>query len=686
MQKYSDTILNRQGKPVAGAVVTVTTYPGNEPATIYAADGGQPVQFVASDVNGRFAFYAADGHYNLSITGNGIDPVVITDVVLNDPSNEVSLASLAAPGGSKLIGHGDMSVSDKLDEMVSVSKYMTPEQRMNVYLRLATVDCTSAFNALWAAVKESFIDVSSEDYVTRNLLIPPGRYLISGSINWTGLKARNVNVLGWGAVLVGTGMGKNTVDLIGTRWVQIHGLTVFGDEGSMPKCGILIGPEGTTTSGNNYFNGVNVTGHFTHAALWNIGSETTTYVRSRFANYNTDPAALCYIADGRMRKGATSDYQALRTAGTAVSFTNNQFYSCDVRNMGGGSAVYLEYTRGWGFDRGCYFISFNAANFVIYTAASSTHQSLSIEGLMESAHVDTPTVGNTGCKYNVEFVGDGTNCLIEGFVFKVGVPHSTVAVFKTTSTGALNIKGADVVVGRNYVPGTPVFAAPILTMSGRIHATVAGELNLNGIVQFNGTITVDEGTPTLPPAGSYILNNTGANRLVFGGSGPYTQDGVWRAEGVATDVSWKARAKGAGSIELGNAVKTDAFVIDVPSGALHGFTATAAGSLGAPYYGVKSTTTAVNIGLRSKGSGSRVQLGNDVDANTFIEVIGQSTHPVITAAGPNPNHDLILQGKGTGVPRLPGLRDYADDTAAAAGGIPVTGLYRTGNAIKVRIA
>jgi hypothetical protein len=32
------------------------------------------------------------------------------------------------------------------------------------------------------------------------------------------------------------------------------------------------------------------------------------------------------------------------------------------------------------------------------------------------------------------------------------------------------------------------------------------------------------------------------------------------------------------------------------------------------------------------------------------------------------------------------LADYADDTAAAAGGVPVGKLYRTGSTVKVRVA
>jgi hypothetical protein len=37
-------------------------------------------------------------------------------------------------------------------------------------------------------------------------------------------------------------------------------------------------------------------------------------------------------------------------------------------------------------------------------------------------------------------------------------------------------------------------------------------------------------------------------------------------------------------------------------------------------------------------------------------------------------------------PSITGLADYADDTAAAAGNVPVNGLYRTGSVIKIRVS
>ena len=45
-----------------------------------------------------------------------------------------------------------------------------------------------------------------------------------------------------------------------------------------------------------------------------------------------------------------------------------------------------------------------------------------------------------------------------------------------------------------------------------------------------------------------------------------------------------------------------------------------------------------------------------------------------------------LRNKTIVAPILSGLGDFADDTAAASGGVPVGGTYRTGSALKVRVA
>lgn len=45
-----------------------------------------------------------------------------------------------------------------------------------------------------------------------------------------------------------------------------------------------------------------------------------------------------------------------------------------------------------------------------------------------------------------------------------------------------------------------------------------------------------------------------------------------------------------------------------------------------------------------------------------------------------------LQNKTLYAPRLDGLGDFVDDAAAATGGVPIGGVYRTASALKVRVA
>lgn len=47
--------------------------------------------------------------------------------------------------------------------------------------------------------------------------------------------------------------------------------------------------------------------------------------------------------------------------------------------------------------------------------------------------------------------------------------------------------------------------------------------------------------------------------------------------------------------------------------------------------------------------------------------------------------DVALSARFAALPPVTGLVDYADDAAAAAGGVPVAGYYRTGSVVKIRV-
>lgn len=98
MQKYTDTVL-KDGKPVANLLVTITTYPGGAAASMYTVTG-QPIPSVLTDSNGRFEFYAPNGHYSLTVSGAGIAPYTLNDINLFDPLDATAAAGIGAAGGT----------------------------------------------------------------------------------------------------------------------------------------------------------------------------------------------------------------------------------------------------------------------------------------------------------------------------------------------------------------------------------------------------------------------------------------------------------------------------------------------------------------------------------------------------------------------------------------------------------
>lgn len=127
MEKYSNVVTNTRGVAVAGASVLVTQYPSGAPATIYLTDGGSPTTApITTGANGAFSFYAADGHYSLTISGVGITTYTLQDILLGDVS------SLSSPSGASKVGWVQVAnaarartVSSRLAEYISIYDFGT---------------------------------------------------------------------------------------------------------------------------------------------------------------------------------------------------------------------------------------------------------------------------------------------------------------------------------------------------------------------------------------------------------------------------------------------------------------------------------------------------------------------------------------------------------------------------------
>lgn len=88
-------------------------------------------------------------------------------------------------------------------------------------------------------------------------------------------------------------------------------------------------------------------------------------------------------------------------------------------------------------------------------------------------------------------------------------------------------------------------------------------------------------------------------------------------------------------------------------------------------------TLSVNDTVAHVEGGFRLSLTVQADTAVVIPLAGV----LATQDG-----EETLSRKTLDTPSITGLSDYADDVAAAAGGVAVDGVYRTGSALKVRVA
>lgn len=113
MQRYVNSIADpKTGMPIANASVQVNLYPAGTAATIYS-DNGITVTTnpLTTDTNGQFSFYAADGRYQLVVTGNNITTTTINDILIVDPLPSDLPTSLPASAGKLWNNGGVISVS-----------------------------------------------------------------------------------------------------------------------------------------------------------------------------------------------------------------------------------------------------------------------------------------------------------------------------------------------------------------------------------------------------------------------------------------------------------------------------------------------------------------------------------------------------------------------------------------------
>lgn len=475
---------------------------------------------------------------------------------------------LAAPGGSSLVGFKqsmlgsvNRTVEGSLRDSVSVKDFGAVGNGI--------ADDTAALNAFWAYIKTDLINIypTTLPFTNKKYILPSGTYRVTSPINWTGLQAWNVHIEANGAVIIGEVNGKSIIDNIGCRGVHVQGLGIIGHPSFTPKSGILVGPIGTNTCGNNKFSDVKILGRFSIAPMHNIGSETTRHESCYYMNQS----GFAMAGDALNRLGAVSDYQAIRGSGVAVSFTHNAFASCRFENgdKTGTSldAVYLEATNGWTFDQGCYYLAFDGAGFRIVDMGGVFRTgNLKIDGLFETSQAP-------GLKYAVRVVvgSDSINSSLSSSSLSIGRSHAKTAGIRVETvsgaplvTGSYAFRDCDIKVDDFPDGATKIFDGARLIFIGHIVSRYGSVVNVNDLMRGYGTITCDNPS-TIPPTnsnpeiafacyGEGVLANQGLQFMLGSGASVGMQGGVHpliRAISSSTDADLRLQGQGTGVVRFG---------------------------------------------------------------------------------------------------------------------------------------
>lgn len=140
MRRYADVVLNSQGVPQTTATVTVTkaaTPAGSGAlATIYSDDGITPIANpVSTDSNGRFAFYVADGRYDLKAQLNSGANYIVADQDISSLTEAAQIDQNTIIVDGKQYPLTDAGIQSAINKAASVGSGST------VYMPAGTYIC-----------------------------------------------------------------------------------------------------------------------------------------------------------------------------------------------------------------------------------------------------------------------------------------------------------------------------------------------------------------------------------------------------------------------------------------------------------------------------------------------------------------------------------------------------------------
>lgn len=248
MQKYFNNVVNSLGVPVAGASVLVTKLTGGA-ASLFTDNGvTRSTNPVSTNGSGQFSFYAPDGRYTLTVTGNGILPYSITDLILDDPFGGGSgavfttITSVAPTGTAPLIVASTTPVANLTASNVVTNANLTGDvTSVGNVTTLATANATVGTYGTATSVSQFTADAKGRITGAVNVPIAIANTAVSGLGTLSTQNATAVAITG--GTINSTPLGATTASSARITTFQVA-------EGANAKSGTAVLVAGTVTVAN----------------------------------------------------------------------------------------------------------------------------------------------------------------------------------------------------------------------------------------------------------------------------------------------------------------------------------------------------------------------------------------------------------------------------------------------------
>ena len=671
MQRYFDVVQNRQGTAVVGATVTVFDANGNL-ATLYSNPNSAPTSNpVYTNMDGEYAFYAANGTYTLQITATNYATETKPGVVLFDPSDSGAsnnVQFLQAGTGAQV-----RSVQSKLRDVVSVKDFGAVGD--------GVADDTAAIQAANAEVATGGI-----------LYFPQGIYKLNNSVS-----ILNKKVSAYGASFTGTGVLiaplLETVSSFIDRAGSYLGVGKAADTDGTGKGGLLVGG-GTAQSPNGVYMSLD------GSANWLVAQTSKNENPTELIVYGTAGQGYATTVAGtnEITRVWGSEFQS-RWVGNVIYFLRKKFLvvsviSTDVLSVTelSGAAVTFAFAETEAYNyfytsgSGLCNVSGTTITYVSgdpFVPTFFTDFKFTLNGVaVPLASFDSPTQYTA-----VSAPGNGTNV---AFTWQ-GNLNDQITTLRVQAIQGVNEENINILtiagdnfLGRHYaivagLAGTYGKFRPIYMGSGSYtdfsyqHQIGCYPRNYLGAGNRGyaslGGVQGREGVRVYSPNASTPLANRFETEAAPSGFAP-----AWAVRGSDTNVSAGIDMQGIGELRITQDFSRTLFKFQGPSNTVNYIESRAAATGFAPTFGAFGSDADIAFDINTKGNGE-FRIGQDYVRTLFKAQgsgssvnwlnIGASDPGLPTVLGvdalsADTNVDILISPKGAGVIRMGSWTSNAD--------------------------